>query len=195
MYALSNHFFWMLKLFEHCRLLLSHGQKWNSARYASDCNQFLQSWTFFSLVHCLIDFLSFGNCNAQWFPVEVVWSLFLFFVTANVLVISKEGASGDYPGCTDMAYSKAISDGADIIDCPVQMTQDGIPICLGSINLIERTTAAETPFINLTMSIPEINVQDGICSFNLTWSQIQENMQRRLNRYRFSVLEFMLNWF
>ncbi|KAI5674737.1 hypothetical protein M9H77_15101 [Catharanthus roseus] len=98
-------------------------------------------------------------------------------VQANVLVISKEGASGDYPGCTDMAYSKAISDGADIIDCPVQMTQDGIPICLGSINLIERTTAAETPFINLTMSIPEINVQDGICSFNLTWSQIQENMQ------------------
>ncbi|CAH1446824.1 unnamed protein product [Lactuca virosa] len=45
------------------------------------------------------------------------------------LIISFEGASGEYPGCTDMAYEKSVSDGAYIIDCPVQMAGDGIPIC------------------------------------------------------------------
>lgn len=99
------------------------------------------------------------------------------FATAKVLVITKEGASGEYPGCTDMAYNQAISDGADIIDCPVQMSQDGVPFCLGSINLIERTTAAQS-FSNLSMAIPELNVQIGICAFNLTWSQIQD-LQRK----------------
>ncbi|KAF2303797.1 hypothetical protein GH714_023472 [Hevea brasiliensis] len=67
-----------------------------------------------------------------------------FSVDAKVLVISKNGASGDYPGCTDKAYQKAISDGADVIDCPVQMSKDGIPFCLGSINLID--TAMANPY-------------------------------------------------
>ncbi|CAA2956469.1 Probable glycerophosphoryl diester phosphodiesterase 1 [Olea europaea subsp. europaea] len=49
----------------------------------------------------------------------------------KLLVISSEGASGDYPGCTDKAYSKAISDGVDVLDCPVQMTNDGIAFLLG----------------------------------------------------------------
>lgn len=103
-------------------------------------------------------------------------------VQAKVLVISKEGASGDYPGCTDRAYNKAISDGADIIDCPVQMTQDGVPFCLGSINLIERTTAAQS-FTNLAMTIPELNVKEGICAFNLTWNQIQHLQPQMYNPY------------
>ncbi|OEL36529.1 Glycerophosphodiester phosphodiesterase GDPDL7 [Dichanthelium oligosanthes] len=33
------------------------------------------------------------------------------------LIISHNGASGDYPGCTDLAYQKAVDDGADVIDC------------------------------------------------------------------------------
>ncbi|GJT70288.1 glycerophosphodiester phosphodiesterase GDPDL3 [Tanacetum coccineum] len=89
------------------------------------------------------------------------------------LIISYEGASGDFPGCTDLAYQKAVSDGADIIDCPVQMTSDGIPICLGSINLLARTSVAWSAFTNLTSSIPELQDGIGIFTFSLRWDQIQ----------------------
>ncbi|KAJ0874400.1 putative glycerophosphodiester phosphodiesterase [Helianthus annuus] len=88
------------------------------------------------------------------------------------LIISYEGASGDYPGCTDLAYQKAVSDGADIIDCPVQITSDGIPICLGSINLIRRTNAVRSGFTNLTSTIPDLQSSTGIFTFSLTWDQI-----------------------
>ncbi|WOG96058.1 hypothetical protein DCAR_0415388 [Daucus carota subsp. sativus] len=87
------------------------------------------------------------------------------------LVISHEGASGEYPGCTDLAYKQAISDGADVLDCPVQMSKDGVPFCLGSINLIDRTTAAQS-FSNLVVNVPELNTE-GIFSFNVNWSDIQ----------------------
>ncbi|CAN1290672.1 Glycerophosphodiester phosphodiesterase GDPDL3 [Linum perenne] len=87
------------------------------------------------------------------------------------LVISKNGASGDYPGCTDIAYQTAISDGADVIDCPIQMSQDGIPFCQSSINLIETTKAAET-LNNFTTVVPELQ-GSGIYSFSLPWTQIQ----------------------
>ncbi|KAI3675795.1 hypothetical protein L1987_85390 [Smallanthus sonchifolius] len=92
---------------------------------------------------------------------------------ATPLIISYEGASGDYPGCTDLAYQKAVSDGADIIDCPVQITSDGIPICLGSINLLDRTSVAQSPFTNLTSSLAELQSGAGIFTFSLTWDQIQ----------------------
>ncbi|XVF03725.1 hypothetical protein REPUB_Repub05bG0018500 [Reevesia pubescens] len=92
---------------------------------------------------------------------------------ADLLVISKNGASGDYPGCTDLAYSKAIDDGVDVLDCPVQMTKDGIPICLGSINLIDSTTVAQSSFSDLTTTIPEIMQGSGIFTFNLSWSDIK----------------------
>ncbi|CAN1220776.1 Glycerophosphodiester phosphodiesterase GDPDL3, partial [Linum grandiflorum] len=87
------------------------------------------------------------------------------------LVISKNGASGDYPGCTDIAYRTAISDGADVIDCPIQMSVDGVPFCQSSINLIETTKAAET-LNNFTTSVPEL-LGNGIYSFSLPWTQIQ----------------------
>lgn len=87
------------------------------------------------------------------------------------LVITHEGASGDYPGCTDLAYETAITDGADILDCPVQMTKDGVPICLGSVNLIDRTNAVQE-YSTRTTKIDELNGA-GIFSFNLTWKEIQ----------------------
>jgi Glycerophosphoryl diester phosphodiesterase family len=37
------------------------------------------------------------------------------------LIISHNGASGDYPDCTDLGYQKAVADGADVIDCTVQV--------------------------------------------------------------------------
>ncbi|GMP52278.1 hypothetical protein CsSME_00018166 [Camellia sinensis var. sinensis] len=89
------------------------------------------------------------------------------------LVISSKGSSGDYPGCTDLAYQRAISDGVDVLDCPVQMTKDGIPVCLGSINLIDYTKVAQSSFSNLTTTISELGVVNGIFPFSLTWSQIQ----------------------
>ncbi|KAA3467423.1 glycerophosphodiester phosphodiesterase GDPDL3-like [Gossypium australe] len=92
---------------------------------------------------------------------------------ADLLVISNNGASGDYPGCTDMAYTKAIQDGVDVLDCPVQMTKDGIPICLGSINLIQSTNIVRTGFSNLTETVPEIMQSSGIFTYNLSWSDIK----------------------
>ncbi|XVE50758.1 hypothetical protein DITRI_Ditri01bG0189000 [Diplodiscus trichospermus] len=92
---------------------------------------------------------------------------------ADLLVISKNGASGDFPGCTDLAYSKAIEDGVDVLDCPVQMAKDGTPICLGSINLIDSTDVAQSSFSNLTKTIPEVMEGSGIFTFDLSWSDIQ----------------------
>ncbi|KAK6154461.1 hypothetical protein DH2020_008709 [Rehmannia glutinosa] len=94
-------------------------------------------------------------------------------VQAKILVISNEGASGDYPGCTDSAYNKAVSDGVDILDCPVQMTNDGIPFCLGSINLRDRTNVAQSDFSNRATNNPDLNIENGIFAYNLTWTEIQ----------------------
>lgn len=89
------------------------------------------------------------------------------------MVISNEGASGNFPGCTDLAYGKAVSDGVDILDCPVQMTNDGIPFCLGSINLRDRTNVAQSDLSNLATNNPDLKIENGIFAYNLTWSQIQ----------------------
>lgn len=90
----------------------------------------------------------------------------------KLLVISKDGASGDYPSCTDLAYMHAIEDGVDVLDCSVQMSKDGVPFCLSSINLIDSTTVAQSSFTNYTMDVPKIKVGSGIYTFNLTWDQI-----------------------
>nr|CAN61355.1 hypothetical protein VITISV_027762 [Vitis vinifera] len=89
------------------------------------------------------------------------------------LIISYNGASGDYPSCTDLAYTKAISDGVDVLDCNVQMTKDGTPICLSSINLMDSTKVAQTPFSTFTTTITELQKGSGIFTFNLTWEDIR----------------------
>ncbi|WCJ33024.1 Glycerophosphodiester phosphodiesterase GDPDL3 [Euphorbia peplus] len=99
------------------------------------------------------------------------------------LIITKNGASGDYPGCTDMAYEKAISDGANIVDCSVQMSKDGIPFCLPSIDLKESTTAAKSAYSKLATTIPEIKNDSGIFTFSLTWSEIQTLTPAIFNPY------------
>ncbi|CAE6242173.1 unnamed protein product [Arabidopsis arenosa] len=91
----------------------------------------------------------------------------------DFLVISKNGASGDYPGCTDLAYTKAIEDGADVIDCSLQLSSDGIPFCLSSINLGDSTNVVQSPFRNRSTTVPEIGSLPGIYSFSLAWSEIQ----------------------
>lgn len=88
------------------------------------------------------------------------------------MVITNNGASGDYPGCTDLAYQKAIDDGADIIDCAVQMTKDGVAFCQADADLSASTTGLTT-FISRASTIPEIKPQRGLYSFDLTWDEIQ----------------------
>ncbi|XP_073124650.1 glycerophosphodiester phosphodiesterase GDPDL3-like isoform X2 [Henckelia pumila] len=89
----------------------------------------------------------------------------------NLSIFSSEGASGDYPGCTDKAYIKAVSDGVDILDCPVQITKDGVPFCLGSINLRDRINAAGAEW-EFSSSNPDLNIVNGIFAYDLTWSDI-----------------------
>ncbi|MED6178268.1 Glycerophosphodiester phosphodiesterase gdpdl3, partial [Stylosanthes scabra] len=101
----------------------------------------------------------------------------------NTLVISKYGASGDYPACTDLAYTKAISDGVDILDCPVQLSEDGVPICLSSIDLIETTNVAQSTFSTLAATIPEIKSGNGIYTFSLTWDNIKSLTPTILNPF------------
>ena len=88
-------------------------------------------------------------------------------------MISKNGASGDYPGCTNLAYEKAINDGADVIDCSVQMSSDGKPFCSSSIDLGNTTMVAQSPLRNRSTSVPEISSVNGIYTFTLTWPEIQ----------------------
>uniref|UniRef100_A0A0E0LI37 glycerophosphodiester phosphodiesterase n=1 Tax=Oryza punctata TaxID=4537 RepID=A0A0E0LI37_ORYPU len=90
----------------------------------------------------------------------------------NILIISHNGASGDYPDCTDLAYEKAVTDGADVIDCSIEMTKDGIPICTSSINLYDSTDVQNSKFSSLVSVVPEIQTKPGIFTFNLTWDEI-----------------------
>lgn len=112
--------------------------------------------------------------------------------SAKPVIVSHNGASGIYPGSTDLAYQKAIDDGADIIDCSVQLTRDGVPICLSTINLVESTTIIKSAFNDRLSTVPEINGGlSGIFTFNLTWDEIKK-LQRKLNLV-FSLHEFLIN--
>ncbi|XP_020579370.1 glycerophosphodiester phosphodiesterase GDPDL3-like [Phalaenopsis equestris] len=95
----------------------------------------------------------------------------------NPVVISHNGASGVYADCTDLAYQQAFEDGADIIDCPVQLTQDGIPICMSSINLMDVTDAATSKLRSRSSVVPDIQSTPGIFTFNLTWEEIQQDLK------------------
>ncbi|XP_038881366.1 glycerophosphodiester phosphodiesterase GDPDL6-like [Benincasa hispida] len=89
----------------------------------------------------------------------------------QALVISSNGASGDFPGSTDLAYQRAIDDGADIIDCSVQLSKDGVPFCMEMADLLTGTTVV-TAFSARTTTIPEVQAEAGIFSFDLTWAEI-----------------------
>ncbi|KAG5376240.1 hypothetical protein IGI04_040836 [Brassica rapa subsp. trilocularis] len=83
-----------------------------------------------------------------------------------------DNGHGDYPGCTDLAYQKAVEDGADVIDCSVQMSKDGIAFCHDSADLTVSSTAMAT-FMSRATSVPEIQPTNGVFSFDLTWAEIQ----------------------
>ncbi|CAO2211420.1 unnamed protein product [Urochloa humidicola] len=97
------------------------------------------------------------------------------------LVISHNGASGDYPDCTDLAYHSAINDGADVIDCPVQVTSDGVLMCMSSINLLDTTNVQRTTFSTRASTISEIQATPGIFTFNLTWGDINSTLKPKIS--------------
>ncbi|EOA29960.1 hypothetical protein CARUB_v10013062mg [Capsella rubella] len=107
---------------------------------------------------------------------------------AKVTIISKNGASGYFPGCTDLAYQRAADDGVDILDCNVQMSKDKIPFCLSSIDLMNITNVIETSFRNLSSVAAEIQQRSGIYTFSLTMSQIQTLKPSISNPYLASAL-------
>ncbi|CAO2169575.1 unnamed protein product [Urochloa humidicola] len=97
------------------------------------------------------------------------------------LVISHNGASGDYPDCTDLAYHNAINDGADVIDCPVQVTSDGVLMCMSSTNLLDTTNVQSTTFSTRASTISEIQATPGIFTFNLTWDDINTTLKPKIS--------------
>jgi glycerophosphoryl diester phosphodiesterase len=97
------------------------------------------------------------------------------------MIISHNGASGNYPGCTDLAYKKAVDDGADVIDCPVQVTKDGVLVCMSSVNLMDDTTVSRSQFSSQTTVIKDVQSVQGVFTFNLTWDDIVKNLRRKLN--------------
>lgn len=113
-------------------------------------------------------------------------------LAAKPLIISHNGASGDYPDCTDLAYQKAVTDGADVIDCPVQVTKDGIPICMSSIDLMDVTTVSTSQFSSQTTVIKDIKNGAGVYSFNLTWDDIAKNLKRKSILKSLVKLNFVL---
>jgi len=73
------------------------------------------------------------------------------------LVIAHRGSSGVLPEHTIEAYKRAISDGADVIECDVTISRDLVPVCLHEELLQITTDVANRPeFANRkrTISIP-----------------------------------------
>jgi len=55
------------------------------------------------------------------------------------LVIAHRGSSGVLPENTVEAFQRAISDGADVIECDVTLSRDLVPVCLHE-ELLQVTT-------------------------------------------------------
>ncbi|XP_042409590.1 glycerophosphodiester phosphodiesterase GDPDL7-like isoform X1 [Zingiber officinale] len=90
----------------------------------------------------------------------------------RALITTHNGASGIYVGSTNLAYQQAFEDGADVIDCSIQMSIDGVAFCLESADLMGHTTTVKT-FMPQATLVPVIQKSNRIFSFDLSWSNIQ----------------------
>lgn len=75
---------------------------------------------------------------------------------------SVDGVVTDFPttaaetiACFSLAYEQAVKDGADVIDCSVQMSKDGVAFCLDTADLMGDTNAV-TSFMARSSSVPSI---------------------------------------
>ena len=60
----------------------------------------------------------------------------------DVLVLAHRGASYDAPEHTRPAYDKALRDGTDFLECDLQMTRDGVLVCVHDTT-VDRTTGGQ----------------------------------------------------
>jgi len=94
---------------------------------------------------------------------------------SNKLVISHNGDSGDFPGCTMLAYTGAINGGSDYIDCPIQITSDSVPICREDANLIKSTDILTNHALWQTYYTSYAGFQNGssgVFTFDVPWADI-----------------------
>jgi hypothetical protein len=84
-----------------------------------------------------------------------------------------------------------VRDGADIIDCSVRMSNDGVAFCLSSADLTTSTTATTT-FMTKVVTVSEIQNKSGIFSFDLSWSEIQ-TLKRKENLNFLFIYSFFQN--
>jgi glycerophosphoryl diester phosphodiesterase len=59
-----------------------------------------------------------------------------------VLVLAHRGASYDAPEHTRPAYDKALRDGTDFLECDLQLTKDGVLVCVHDTT-VDRTTGGQ----------------------------------------------------
>jgi glycerophosphoryl diester phosphodiesterase len=74
-----------------------------------------------------------------------------------------------------LAYTGAINGGADYIDCPVQITSDGVPICREFANLLKSTNVATNHALlqNFLSSYPGFdNGTQGVFTFDIPWADL-----------------------
>ncbi len=60
----------------------------------------------------------------------------------DVLVLAHRGASHDAPEHTRPAYDKALRDGTDFLECDLQLTKDGVLVCVHDTT-VDRTTGGQ----------------------------------------------------
>ena len=60
----------------------------------------------------------------------------------DVLVLAHRGASYDAPEHTRPAYDKALRDGTDFLECDLQLTKDGVLVCVHDTT-VDRTTGGK----------------------------------------------------
>ena len=95
-------------------------------------------------------------------------------VKGQPTVISHNGASGDFPGCTLSAYTAAVDEGADYIDCTVQITSDGVLICREDPDLVKSTNVFSNQVLYQTYvtTYSELQAGQGVFTFDVSWANI-----------------------
>ena len=87
------------------------------------------------------------------------------------LVIAHRGSSGVLPEHTIEAYERAISDGADVIECDVTLSKDLVPVCLHEELLQVTTDVPDRPEFNnrrrsITVLVGDRQVRQVICTLS-----------------------------
>ena len=62
-----------------------------------------------------------------------------------VLVLAHRGASFDAPEHTRPAYDKAMRDGTDFLECDLQLTKDGVLVCIHDTTVVTSVRVLSVP--------------------------------------------------